>query len=216
MGNIHHKRLLAEFTGTFILVFCGTGAIIINENTGGVVSHSGVALTFGMVVCSIIYTFGNISGAHFNPAVTISLRAKNIIETSVMLRYILFQIAGAFTASILLKIIFPQSETLGATLPSIPPLKAVIMEFLLTFILMLTILKVAVKEKSILAGLVIGGVVWFEAQFAGPVTGASMNPARSIAPALVSGHLEHLWIYILAPVSGALFANSVDKITESD
>ena len=202
------KKYIAEFIGTFALVFCGTGAIVINQETNGVITHAGIAITFGLIVMSMIYALGNISGCHINPAVTIAFTIAKRFPAKEVLPYLISQLAGAFLASVTLKYLFPHNETLGATLPSGTALQSFILEFILTFFLMLVIINVATgsKEQGMFAGLAIGAVVLLEAMFAGPVCGASMNPARSIAPAVVSGHIENLWVYIAAPISGAAAA----------
>jgi len=207
------KRLLTEFTGTLILVLAGTGAIIVNEVSGGIITHAGIALTFGLVVMAMIYTFGDISGAHLNPAVTISFAAARRFSWREVPQYISAQICGALAASIILKLLFPLNETLGATIPAGIAMQSFILELILTAILMLVILSVSTggKEKGIMAGIAVGAVVGLEAMFAGPISGASMNPARSIGPALISGHIEYLWIYIVAPIIGALFAKELMK-----
>ncbi|MCX6353150.1 MAG: aquaporin [Bacteroidetes bacterium] len=201
-------KSLAEFIGTFILVFCGTGAIIINQETGGVITHSGIAITFGLVVMALIYAFGDVSGAHFNPAVSVGFWLAKKFPTKDLLPFISSQILGALAASMVLRILFHTNETLGATLPHGSEWQSTVLEFILTFFLMLTVMQVATgdKEKGLMAGIAIGGVVGLEAMFAGPICGASMNPARSIAPALISGHTEHLWIYLAAPLAGAALA----------
>jgi aquaporin Z len=208
------NRYVAELIGTFALVFCGTGAIVINEQTNGAVSHVGIAITFGLIVMAMIYSLGNISGAHLNPAVTIAFTFAGRFKLKQVFPYITSQLAGAFLASITLKYLFPSNETLGATLPAGTEMQSFILEFILTFFLMLVIINVATgsKEQGMFAGLAIGSTVLLEAMFAGPVSGASMNPVRSISPAIVSGHLEHLWIYIVAPIAGASFAIPVFRI----
>jgi len=202
------KKLAAEFLGTFALVFAGTGAIVINEVSGGAVSHVGVALTFGLIVLAMIYTLGDVSGAHINPAVTIGFFAARRLPAKTVLPYVVSQCAGALTASFALRFLFPQDKTLGATVPAGPVLQSFVLEIILTGLLMFVILGVSTgaREKGITAGIVVGAVIGLEAMFAGPICGASMNPARSLAPALVSGKTETLWIYILAPVLGALLA----------
>jgi len=202
------RKYIAEYIGTFVLVFAGTSAIVVNDITGGMISHLGIAIVFGLVVAAMIYTLGDISGAHINPAVTLAFWYARRLPGAAVLPYITSQILGAISASIMVYVLFSGHPTLGATLPTGTSLQSFVLEVLLTFILMLTIINVATgsKEKGTIAGIAIGGVVAFEALFAGPVSGASMNPARSIGPALVSGRIEELWIYILAPVVGALLA----------
>ncbi len=199
------KKLAAEFIGTFALVFAGTGAIVINETSGGVVTHVGVALTFGLVVLAMIYTVGDISGAHLNPAVSLGFFVARRFSRPQLASYILSQCAGALAASATLRLIFPQNEILGTTVPAGSASQSFVLELILTAILMFVILGVSTgaAEKGITAGIVVGAVIGLEAMFAGPICGASMNPARSLGPALISGHFQHLWIYILAPVIGA-------------
>lgn len=202
------KKYVAEFIGTFALMFCGTGAIIINQQTGGIITHAGIAITFGLIVMSMIYALGNISGCHINPAVTIAFAIAKKFKKKDVLPYIISQLAGALLASVTLQYLFPNNDTLGATLPSGTALQSFVFELILTFFLMLVIINVATgsKEKGMFAGMAIGAVILLEAMFAGPVSGASMNPARSFAPAIVSGHVEHLWVYITAPILGAVAA----------
>jgi len=202
------KKLLAEYLGTFCLVFAGTGAIIINHESGGVIGHPGIAITFGLVILAMIYTFGDVSGAHFNPAVTIGFAAARRLPWRDIPPYIGAQVAGALSASGVLRILFPTDDLLGTTLPAGSNFQSFLLEVILTTILMLTILNVSTgaNEKGVTAGIAIGSVIGLEAMFAGPICGASMNPARSLGPALVSGHLGHLWIYLLAPVIGALLS----------
>jgi len=202
------KKLTAEFLGTFALVFAGTGAIIINEASGGAITHVGIALTFGLVVLAMIYTLGDVSGAHFNPAVTIGFWAARRFPAVAVWRYVAAQFAGALLASLILKLLFPANADLGATHPAGSNLQTFVLEFVLTFLLMFVILNVSTgaKEKGVTAGIAVGSVIAFEALFAGPISGASMNPARSLAPALVSLRLHDVWIYLLAPVLGALAA----------
>lgn len=207
------RKYLAEFIGTFALVFCGTGAIIIDQQTNGSVGHIGVAITFGLIILSMIYAFGEISGAHFIPAVTLCFASVKRFPGKEILPYVVSQILGGILASFILKFLFPENLTLGVTLPAGSPLQSFILEFILTYFLVIVIMNVSQgsKETGVMAGIAIGSVVLLEAMFAGPITGASMNPARSIAPALISGNIQSLWIYLMAPVMGALVAGHTWK-----
>jgi len=202
------KKSVAEIIGTFALVFCGTGAVVIDKETGGAVSHVGIAITFGLIIMCMIYALGDISGAHLNPAVSIAFVLAGRLPLKSLGIYTGSQILGAFLASGVLKILFPANEFLGTTLPAGSALQSFILELILTFLLMLVIINVATgsKEQGLFAGIAIGSVVLLEAMFAGPICGASMNPARSLAPAIVSGHTEYLWVYMVAPVAGAALA----------
>jgi aquaporin NIP len=203
-----NKKYLAEFVGTFALVFCGTGAIVINEQTGGLVTHIGIAITFGVIVTAMIYAVGDISGAHLNPAVTVGFVIAKKFTLKELFPYVFSQMAGAVLASSILKLFFPGNLNLGATFPSVSRFQAFNMEVFLTFVLMMVILYVASgsKERGYWAAVVIGFVVFLEAFFAGHISGASMNPARSFAPAFVSGQLQFLWVYLTAPFVGAALA----------
>ena len=212
------KRFISEIIGTFALVFCGTGAMVINDFTGGTVTHVGVAITFGLIVMGMIYAFGDISGAHMNPAVTIGFAYAKKFPWKEVPAYVLAQLIGAFLASGILLYLFPESQTLGATLPGLPALKVFILEIILSFFLMVVIINVSTgsKEIGVVAGIAIGSIVLLEAMFAGPITGASMNPARSIAPAVVSGNIADLWIYILAPIIGCVLAVVSCKLVKDE
>jgi len=202
------KKSVAEIVGTFALVFCGTGAMVIDKESGGAVSHVGVAITFGLIVMSMIYALGDISGAHLNPAVSIAFVVAGRLPVKNLAFYMASQLAGALLASGVLRFLFPANELLGATIPAGTAAQSFVLEFILTFLLMLVIINVATgsKEQGLFAGIAIGSVVLLEAMFAGPVCGASMNPARSIGPAVVSGHTQHLWVYVIAPIAGAALA----------
>jgi MIP family channel proteins len=202
------KKYGAEFVGTFGLVFAGTGAIIINDVSGGAVTNVGIGLTFGLIILAMIYAIGDVSGAHLNPAVTLGFFAARRLEAKMILPYVLSQLLGALAASLLLHGLFPQHQTLGSTAPAGSALQSLILEIVLTAFLMFVILNVSegAKERGITAGIAIGSVIALEALFAGPICGASMNPARSFAPAVVSQHLGNLWIYVVAPITGALIA----------
>lgn len=202
------NRYLAEVIGTFGLVFAGCGAVVVNQLNDDVITHCGVALTWGFIVMAMIYALGDVSGAHMNPAVTISFWSAGRFAFKDVVPYIGAQCLGSIAACVVLRILFSEHEMLGATIPSGSWWQSFVLEFLLTFFLMFVVLNVSTgaKEKGIMAGAAIGAVVGLEAMFAGPVCGASMNPARSLGPALVSGHLEYLWIYLIATTAGALFA----------
>lgn len=207
------RKYIAEAVGTFSLVFCGTGAIIINQETGGTVTHAGIAITFGLIVMVMIYALGGISGAHLNPAVSIAFAFAQRFPLKQLLPYVISQCIGAMLASLVLKCLFPANQFLGATIPRGGDLQSFILEFILTFFLMFVIINVATgsKEQGMFAGLAVGSTVLLEAMFAGPICGASMNPARSLAPAIVSGHTEHLWVYLMATITGAAAAIPIWK-----
>ncbi len=209
------QALFAEFIGTFILVFAGTGAIVVDSLTGSV-GHIGIGMTFGAVVAALIYTLGHTSGAHFNPIVTFGFWLIGEFPSKKVVLYIIAQSIGAILASSMLLVLFYDAaantamlKNLGATLPRYSWWNAWIMEAILSFILMLVICGSAIHGKAVknFAGLAIGLTVGLEALFAGPITGASMNPARSLAPALLSMQFDYLWIYLSAPFAGSLAAS---------
>lgn len=210
------KNYISELIGTFALVFCGTGAIVIDQEYG-TVTHVGIAITFGLIVMSMIYALGDVSGAHLNPAVSIAFSVAGKFPVRQLPPYIISQVTGAILASVMLRFLFPGNELLGGTYPAGSDVQSFVMELILTFFLALVILNVAhgSKEQGMFAGLAIGSVVALEAMFAGPVTGASMNPARSLAPAVVSGHLNSLWVYLSAPVAGAILAVPIHNYFQS-
>ncbi len=199
------RKLAAEVFGTFTLVFAGTGAIVVNDISGGTISHVGIALTFGLVVLALIYALGDVSGCHLNPAVTIGFFAARRFEACHVIPYVASQCLGAGLASLTMRAMFPTHATLGMTLPAGLAVQSFVMETILTLILMFVILSVSFgsKEKGVMAGIAVGAVIAMEALFAGPVSGASMNPARSLGPAVVAGRFEHLWVYLTAPIIGA-------------
>jgi len=212
------KQYISETIGTFAMIFCGCGAMTVNEITGGSISHVGVAATWGLIVMAMIYAFGETSGAHFNPAVTIAFAFAKKFAWNKVPPYILAQTIGAIFAAFLLWFLFPESQFLGETTPAegFPPYKAAILEFLLTFFLMVVIINVSTGSKEIgtMAAIAVGGVILLEAMFAGPMTKASMNPIRSIAPALFTGNFQYLWLYITAPILGAIAGVSSCKLVK--
>ena len=210
------SRLVAEAFGTFCLVFAGTGAIVINDVSGGVVTHVGIAIVFGLAVMAMIQAVGDISGAHLNPAVTIGMAAAGRLPCGHVIPYVATQLGGAFAASGLLRLLFPHHASLGATVPAGDFWQSFVLEGVLTFILMVVILRVSSgpKERGILAGITVGAVIGLEAMFAGPISGASMNPARSLAPAAVSGEFTGLWVYLTAPIAGAIAGVSCQRLLQ--
>jgi MIP family channel proteins len=203
------REALAEAVGTFILVFAGTGAVMVNQISNGAITHLGISAVFGAVVAAMIYTFGHVSSAHFNPAVTLAFWASGFFPKRNILPYIAAQSIGAVLASLLLRLSFGNIAKLGATLPLNDNwLQSVVLETVLTFILMIVILGSGLDRRASIgfAGLAIGLTVGLEAAFMGPITGASMNPVRSLAPALVGGIWQHQWLYWVAPILGAQFA----------
>jgi aquaporin NIP len=205
----NQSKYIAEIIGTFVLVFCGTGAIIFDQLSGGTaIGHLGISITTGLTVAAMIYTVGDISGAHMNPMVTFAFYVAKEFPIKLLIPYILSQGVGAALASLSLKCMFPSSKTLGETMPSVNDSSAFILEIILAFILVFVILHVAKgsKEQGMFAGIAIGSTVLLEVLFAGPICGASMNPIRSIVPAVISGKTEHLWIYIVAPFIGSFIA----------
>jgi MIP family channel proteins len=217
-GGQTWRRALAEAVGTFGLVFAGTGAIIINTVTDGAVGHIGIAMTFGLIVMTMIYATGHISGAHINPAVTVAFWATRQFPARLVPVYLLAQISGAILASLGLRTMFGNVAALGTTLPREGAGQSLGLEIALTFFLMFVIMAVATDVRAVgqAAAIAIGGTVGLEAMFAGPISGASMNPARSLAPALVSGTWEHQWLYIAGPVLGALAGAMIYALLRED
>jgi MIP family channel proteins len=213
------RNFVAEAIGTFILVFIGTGAVVVNNVSQGAITHLGISIVFGAVVAALIYTLGHISGAHFNPAVTIAFWQSGFFPGQRVLPYILAQCVGAITASTLLRGVFGVVANLGATLPRHNNwLQALLLETVLTFILMFVIFGSGLDRRAPIgfAGLAIGLTVAVEAAVMGPITGASMNPARSLAPALVAGLWQHHWVYWVAPIVGAVLAGWVYRWMSND
>ena len=198
------RVLVAEAIGTFALVFAGCGAVMVEAKTHAL-GQVGVALTFGLVIMAMIYAVGHVSGAHFNPAVTFSFALTRHFPWSRASVYWVAQLAGALTAALLLRASLGDIANVGATQPSGSEAQSFVWELVMTAFLMFVILAVATDTRAIgeAAAIAIGGTIALDALFGGPISGASMNPTRSLAPALVSGDLHALWLYIVAPVIGA-------------
>ena len=198
------RAFAAELIGTFALVFAGAGAIMVDDKTHAL-GHVGVAITFGLVIMVMIYAVGHVSGAHFNPAVSFAFALTRHFSWTKLLGYWVAQAAGALIAAAILRGSLGNRAHIGATLPAGSQGQAFLWEAVLTFFLMFVILSVATDTRAVgeAAAIAIGGTVGLDAMFGGPITGASMNPARSLGPALVSGDLHALWVYLLAPLVGA-------------
>ena len=209
--DLEWRKYIAEFFGTFSLVFAGTGAIVVDDITNGGVGNLGIAAAFGLVVMIMVYSLGDISGAHINPAVTLGFAVARHFPFSQLPLYWLSQFSGAIVASLLIRILFGNVASLGATFPKTSVTTSFVLEIILGFFLMVVIMAVATGTKEVggMAAIAIGGTIALGAIFAGPISGASINPARSFAPALVTGDLKDVWIYLLAPsigaIAGALF-----------
>jgi aquaporin NIP len=212
------KKYLSEFIGMFILIFAGTGSVIVNQHTNGALGLAGIAAVWGFVIIAMIYAFGDISGTHINPAVTIAFAVDKRFSWKEVPPFLIAQLLGALAASMLLHFLFPDNPSLGLTQPSGSEMQSFILEVVMTFILMLVILRVSVgaKEKGITAGIAIGGTVWFLVLFGGPISGTSLNPTRSLAPAIISGDFNALWVYLTAPFAGALLAVFFHRVIHSE
>lgn len=209
------SKCSAEFIGTFALVFFGCGAIIVHSEFPDRLEVSAIPVVFGLVIATMIYGIGHISGAHFNPAVTLAFAASKKFPWKDVPFYLTVQCAGALVAALILSFLFPEAKSLGRTIPAVSYPIAFVWETLLTFFLMFVIMAVATDARAVgtMAGIAIGGIVALDAFVGGPLTGASMNPARSIGPAVIEGNMKGLWIYLSAPVLGAVTAAvSYEKI----
>jgi MIP family channel proteins len=197
------RMLVAELVGTFALVFAGCGAVMVDAKSHAL-GHVGVAVSFGLVIMVMIYAVGHISGAHFNPAVTFAFALSRHFPWPRALSYWGAQFVGALMAVALLRGSLGDVADVGATLPSGSQGQSFLWELVLSFFLMFVIMAVATDTRAVgeAAAIAIGGTIGLDAMFGGPISGASMNPTRSLAPALVSGNLHALWLYILAPIIG--------------
>lgn len=202
------SKSVAEFIGTFALVFAGCGVVMVSERMPGSIAPAAVPMVFGLVVTVMIYAVGHVSGAHFNPAVSLAFAVARHFPRRQLVAYWIAQFLGALAAIGLLVLTLPSGQTFGATVPSVPVVSALVWEVVLTFFLMLVIVSVATDHRAVgvMAGAAIGGAVALAAFVGGPVTGASMNPARSLAPAIAEGRLGDLWIYFVGPAIGAVAA----------
>jgi MIP family channel proteins len=202
----HLARYAGELIGTYLLVLVATGVVAANAAAAGAISHVGVAIATGLIVTALIYALGHLTGAHFNPAVSLAFAVGRHFPVRDLIPYWLVQLAGAALASLTVQLLWGDVAYLGAALPSLDDGRALLLEGLLTFLLMFVITAVATDTRAVgqAAAIAIGSVVLLEVMFAGPASGASMNPARSFGPALVSGTWAHQWIYLVGPLAGAV------------
>jgi aquaporin NIP len=213
------RRAAAEAVAAFALVFAGCGSIIANAEYNGTLGSVGIALTFGLVITVMVYATGHLSGAHINPAVTIAFTLTRHFPAREAVAYIAAQCAGAIGAALLLLAVWPsQPGELGATLPNVAAGSALVYEATLTALLMFVIMAVATDTRAVggAAAIAIGGTIGVDALFGGPVTGASMNPARSLGPALVGGTWVDFWVYVVGPVLGAAAGAAAYQLIRGD
>ncbi len=209
------KTALSEFLGTFIIVFIGTASMIINDTSGGAVTHLGICITWGVAVFLAIYLCEKIAEGHFNPGISIVLAFTNGTTASVFVLRLVSQIAGALIASILLSVIFPTNQSLGGTLPNVALWEVFLIEVAISFALMATVFFVQSKGDTLSifkVALIIGGYVFVAAYLTGPYTGASMNPARTLGPAIVSGYAPALWLYMITAPIGMFLAVPMKRV----
>jgi aquaporin NIP len=208
------RRTIAESLGTFAIVFFGCGSIVLFDRSPGAISVSAIPVIFGLVVAAMIYGLGHVSGAHFNPAVTIAFAIARHFPFREVAAYWAAQLLGALCAAAVLTFLFPSGSNWGATIPHVSIAQALLWEFVMTYFLMLVIMAVATDTRAvgIMAGAAIGAVVMIDAFVGGWATGASMNPARSFGPAIVQGTMGTLWIYCIAPIAGAILGALTYKL----
>jgi aquaporin NIP len=212
------KKYLSEIIGTFILLVCGCGAIVVHQETQGAVTHVGICIVWGLVVMALIYALGGVSGCHINPAVTVALALVGLFPWRQVAPYVIAQAIGAFLAAIFLHLMFPANAGIGGTYPSGAHMQSWLLEFFLTFFLLFTVLLTTQgKSESAahFAPIAIGAVVLLEALFAGPISGASMNPIRSLAPAVVAGKVDAVWVYLTATPLGAVLGAGAWRVLRS-
>tara|TARA_B100001250_G_C19540500_1_gene674500 strand:- start:126 stop:782 length:657 start_codon:yes stop_codon:yes gene_type:complete len=211
MSNSILNKCVAEFLGTFALVFFGCGSMILHEINPVAISVDSIPIIFGLIVAAMIYALGHVSGAHFNPAVSIAFYQNKNINIKELCCYIPSQIIGAVLASFSHSFFFGDNHSFGMTINKLTVYQGISLEILISMFLMLTIISVATNEKisKHIAGFSIGGIIAVCSFVAGPFTGASMNPARSIGPAVLANNYNDIVLYLLAPVIGMLIANYI-------
>ena len=211
------RRALAEALGTFALVFAGCGAIMVDAKTGAL-GHVGVAISFGLVIMAMIYAVGHISGAHLNPAVTLAFAVSRHFPASRVAAYWAAQLAGATAAALVLRASLGDAANVGATVPGGSDAQAFLWEAVLSFFLMFVIMAVATDSRAVgeAAAIAVGATVGLDAMFGGPVTGASMNPARSLGPALAAADFTSIWVYLTAPLLGAVIAAATYRLLRDE
>jgi aquaporin NIP len=213
------RRALAEGITAFTLVFAGCGAIVASQEHPGSLGNVGVALVFGLVIMAMVYATGHLSGAHINPSVTLAFTLTRHFPARDAIAYVGAQLAGAVCGALALLAVWPSKPAaLGATVPDVGAGSAFVYELVMTAVLMFVIMAVATDTRAVgaAAAIAIGGTIGLDALFGGPITGASMNPARSVAPALVAGHWHDLWIYVLAPVAGAVLGGLAYQLVRGE
>jgi MIP family channel proteins len=212
------RAAIAEFVAAFTLVFAGCGAVVIDSVSHGQVTHVGVAITFGLAIGVMVYAVGHISGAHINPAVTLAFALTRHFPLRRVPLYWFAQFLGAICAAGTLRALFGNVAHLGTTLPSGGDGQSLVLELVMTFFLMLVIMAVATDNRAVgqAAALAIGGTILLDAMFGGPISGASMNPARSLGPAMESGTWGHLWVYIVGPSLGAVLGAFIYEVVRGE